>query len=311
MLQSLASKLLNNGSPQRSRSNSPDRGISPGEAAGSTPENLRPKETGLKSGFEGYTPDDLIRRCMQLENELIVKESIISATTSKLTRMEDEAMSMINSLSKQQQSTTIDLEDITMTSTTSSQADDVVRRVHTLQPISHVISDEGRVQKKMGTRGSVATASVLDALPEVPKTREQSLAERFLAVFKNPEEYISYLSSTEFAEDLTHVCRAVSDVFEDEPRCVFLQSPVYVFGDIHGNLEDLHFFADNIWKLGMDLTAGKFLFLGDYVDRGLSSLECVAYLFGLKLLYPTKLQLLRGNHETRDVSKVILLYNNN
>ena len=24
-----------------------------------------------------------------------------------------------------------------------------------------------------------------------------------------------------------------------EPRCVFLQSPAYVFGDIHGNLEDL------------------------------------------------------------------------
>lgn len=87
-----------------------------------------------------------------------------------------------------------------------------------------------------------------------------------------------------------------------------LDPQVYVFGDIHGNLEDLHFFADNIWKLGMDITAGKFLFLGDYVDRGNNCLECVAYLFGLKILYPNKITLLRGNHETRDVSLVIFYF---
>ncbi|KAL3903360.1 MAG: hypothetical protein SGILL_010474, partial [Bacillariaceae sp.] len=94
----------------------------------------------------------------------------------------------------------------------------------------------------------------------------------------------------------------VRNVLEREPRVVYLQSPCYIFGDIHGNLEDLHFFSDNIWRLGMSLTAGNFLFLGDYVDRGMSCLEVIAYLLAMKLQLPHKVYLLRGNHETRDVN---------
>ncbi|KAL7557210.1 hypothetical protein ACA910_001278 [Epithemia clementina (nom. ined.)] len=126
--------------------------------------------------------------------------------------------------------------------------------------------------------------------------------QRIIDMFQRPSQHLDYLNSQQFAKDLYKVTIRVRNLLETEPRVVFLQSPAYVFGDIHGNLEDLHFFSDNLWRLGLSLTAGNFLFLGDYVDRGKQCLECLAYLFALKLQNPHKLFLLRGNHETRDVN---------
>ena len=126
--------------------------------------------------------------------------------------------------------------------------------------------------------------------------------QRILDMFQRPSQHLDYLNSQLFAKDLYKVTIRVRNLLETEPRVVYIQSPAYVFGDIHGNLEDLHFFSDNLWRLGLSLTAGNFLFLGDYVDRGKQCLECLAYLFALKIQNPYKLFLLRGNHETRDVN---------
>ncbi|RHY28885.1 hypothetical protein DYB32_005626 [Aphanomyces invadans] len=120
--------------------------------------------------------------------------------------------------------------------------------------------------------------------------------------FVNPLKAIQYLNSFEFSADLLAMVNQVAVLFQNEPRCVPIQSPAYVIGDIHGNLSDLKFFSDHLWRLGIGITAGTFLFLGDYVDRGLSSLECVAYLFAQKIMHPHKVVLLRGNHETRAVN---------
>jgi hypothetical protein len=169
----------------------------------------------------------------------------------------------------------------------------ILQRKHPLNNESHHITDDGNVRKQVATRGSIATDKILRSIGDPQKSPSMILAERFLSAFQKPLEYMAYLQSRDFANDLIEMCDAVCEILEGEARCVFLQSPVYVFGDIHGNLEDLHFFSDNLWKLGMDITAGRFLFLGDYVDRGLNCLECIAYLFGLKVLCPNKITLLR------------------
>lgn len=125
------------------------------------------------------------------------------------------------------------------------------------------------------------------------------------AVASSSEAFSStgaYFSSVKFASDLCAICKYVSSIFENEDRVLTLQSPVHIVGDIHGNLQDLNLFSKNIWPLGMELTAGNILFLGDYVDRGQFGLEICAYLFAYKLLLPDKLFLIRGNHETRNIN---------
>lgn len=223
-----------------------------------------------------------------LQNELRIKDSIIQSLTSRVAILEDES-----SMGNNKKHPIV---------RESCGGGIIAHRSNSIPTISTVIDDKGRHSAKLGTRESLETSKILEAIPDKTKSPEQLIAEKFIAVFQKPTDHLSYLQSNQFATELIEVCEAVEALLEEEPRVIFMQSPVYVFGDIHGNLEDLHFFSDNIWKMGMDLTAGKFLFLGDYVDRGMSSLECVAYLFALKLLHPRKIYLLRGNHETRDVN---------
>jgi len=103
----------------------------------------------------------------------------------------------------------------------------------------------------------------------------------------------------EFQDLLIPLTEAATKVLKEDTMLVKLQSPTYVLGDLHGNYKDLQFFKKSFWNMGIDMSPARFLFLGDYVDRGPHSVELCAYLFGLKILFPTRVFLLRGNHEFR------------
>ncbi|BFZ58941.1 Putative serine/threonine protein phosphatase [Savitreella phatthalungensis] len=95
------------------------------------------------------------------------------------------------------------------------------------------------------------------------------------------------------------LCRRTKELLMEESNVVKICAPVTVVGDIHGQFYDLL----EIFKIGGYSPATNYLFLGDYVDRGLFSVETISLLVCLKLRYPSRVHLLRGNHESRGVTQ--------
>ncbi|MCQ2818390.1 MAG: metallophosphoesterase [archaeon] len=88
------------------------------------------------------------------------------------------------------------------------------------------------------------------------------------------------------------------NVVKEEPNILKIKDPITVVGDIHGQFYDLL----KVLEVGGNPENTKYLFLGDYVDRGAFSIECLILIFALKLNFPSTILLLRGNHECRQMT---------
>lgn len=116
------------------------------------------------------------------------------------------------------------------------------------------------------------------------------------------------LTATDFANTLG---ATISTLLEEQStgliaggkisnKIVELQIPekLVIIGDVHGDLRALN---SILRKIKIDKFVlnhnNKIIFLGDYVDRGLGSVEVLHTICSLKIRHPHSVVLMRGNHE--------------
>ena len=100
------------------------------------------------------------------------------------------------------------------------------------------------------------------------------------------------------------ICHKARELLIEEANVVQVDAPVTICGDIHGQFHDLM----ELFRVGGDVPDTNYLFMGDFVDRGFYSLESFLLLLCLKVRYPDRITLIRGNHESRQITTVYGFY---
>ena len=128
----------------------------------------------------------------------------------------------------------------------------------------------------------------------------------FFSFVQDLDEYIETLLQCKHLSEanVKKLCDKAREVLSNESNVQPVSCPVTVIGDVHGQFHDLM----ELFRIGGRPPETNFLMMGDYVDRGYYSVETVTLVMTLKVRYRDRVHLLRGNHESRQITQVYGFY---
>ena len=122
----------------------------------------------------------------------------------------------------------------------------------------------------------------------------------------NLDEQIEQLRKCQYITEIEvkMLCEKAKELFIEESNVQIIDAPITICGDIHGQFDDL----TELFNKGGKCPETNYLFMGEFVDRGFNSVETFLLLLALKVRYPDRITLIRGNHETRQITQVYGFY---
>ncbi|CAH0694492.1 unnamed protein product [Spodoptera exigua] len=156
----------------------------------------------------------------------------------------------------------------------------------------------------------------MDFIVEAPQTmakakivpsgsiKTQSMEDK--ASLKELDQWIEQLNECKQLTEnqVKTLCDKAKEILTKESNVQEVKCPVTVCGDVHGQFHDLM----ELFRIGGRSPDTNYLFMGDYVDRGYYSVETVTLLVALKVRYRERITILRGNHESRQITQVYGFY---
>ena len=181
------------------------------------------------------------------------------------------------------------------------------------QSIFHVISID-KLTEENKRIGEVPNKNIISLLDN-KRTYNGKLIEKFISTLLRPFDWYNNKEIDSIHESLPFTNQEIFDLIKEVIPClekdhslIRIRSPCKIFGNIHGVYTDLMRYFESFGNPSDDNQMGdinvmQYIFLGDFCDRGLYSLEVILLLFALKVKYPDFIYLIRGHHEDKFINE--------